>query len=331
MEVAAGPRRGAMIVDVVDGRMGSRARRGAQAATPVRRAEYMAVRRARRRRRNLLACLAVLLIGATAGGISAWRSVAGRSRHPAAAKRKDHTPEVPAWSLVATLTKPVTAYPGPTTASGATTVPPSWAGQFPSMPVIAAVPGWEEVRVVTRPAGPATAWIPSKSAVITRTPYHVVVDLSMTRLLLFRRSRLLMCVPAAVGSAGAPTPLGHYFVALLAESPATDDGPFIVVTSAVVDGITGWEQSGNAVITIAGSASATLIGTARAHTTTGNVQLSAADEELLRPVPLGSPVDVVTALMHPLTRPGERMCDSTTGLPVPGRPRGRVGSLARAG
>jgi hypothetical protein len=273
------------------------------------------VRRRIRERPYLVASLGLLLLAAVAGGISWWQfGLAGKSR-PARAAARRPVAEVPPWTPVATLSQPVPAYASPTAAAPTTTVPTSWAGQFLSMPVIATEPGWDEVRVVARPSDPSTAWVQSAAARMTRTPYHVIVSLRMTRVLLFRRSRLLMCVPAAVGSADTPTPVGHYFVGLFARPPATD-GPFIVVTSAVVDEITGWQQSGNPMMTIAEAPSASPVGAGQARTTGGSVELSGTDERRLRPVPLGSPVDVVTVLPHRLDRSDERLCRSKTGLPV---------------
>ncbi|MGH9007832.1 MAG: L,D-transpeptidase [Acidimicrobiales bacterium] len=205
----------------------------------------------------------------------------------------------------------MTAYAAPTTASAASTLPPTWASQFLTMPVIATVTGWDEAREVARPTEPTTAWIPAAAAVITRTPYHIVVDLGTSRLLLFDQSRLLMCVPASVGAAASPTPTGHYFVGLLVQPPPTDGGTFLVITSAVISGVTDWEQAGNAMITIAGSAV-----TAGPRTTTGSVQLPGADQGRLRPVPLGSPVDLVAALNRPLNQRDERLCASRTGIPA---------------
>lgn len=278
-------------------------------------------RRGFRRPRYVAAALAVVLLGGIAGGLFLWRSGGIPPKRSVAAKHKP-TFAVRPWSLVATLSQSVTAYASPTTTSAASTLPPAWAGQFLAMPVIATVPGWDEVRVVARPPAPATAWIPSATAVITRTPYHVVVDLETTRLLLFGQSRLLMCAPAGVGAAATPTPTGHYFVGLLVHPPPADAGTFAVVTSAVVDGVTDWEQAGNAMITIAASADApTQIGTTGARTTAGSVQLSETNEDRLRPVPLGSPVDVVAALNHRLSPQDERVCASRTGVPATPRRR----------
>lgn len=278
-------------------------------------------RRTIRRRRYLAAALGVVLLGGIAGGLFLWRSGGTPAKRPVAATRKPPTFAVRPWSLVATLSEPVTAYASPTTTSAASTLPTAWASQFLSMPVIATVPGWDEVRVVARPPAPATAWIPADAAVITRTPYHVVVDLGTTRLLLFGHSRLLMCAPAGVGATATPTPTGHYFVGLLVHPPPADAGTFAVVTSAVVDGVTDWEQAGNAMITIAASAGApTQIGTTGARTTAGSVQMSETDEDRLRPVPLGSPVDVVAALNHRLSAQDERVCASRTGVPAIPRP-----------
>ena len=189
------------------------------------------------------------------------------------------------------------------------TVPSTWADAPSSLPVIAALPGWVEVRLVARPPAPGTAWIPSASASITRTPYRIVVDLTLTRLLLFRHSQLKMCVPAGVGAAVTSTPVGHYFVALFAQPPTPEYGSFVIVTSAFADTVTDWQQAGDPVVTIEGPLnSEAAIGRSGARVTTGSVRLLGRDLDRLRVVPSGSPIDVVNALRAALTPHERKTC-----------------------
>jgi hypothetical protein len=212
----------------------------------------------------------------------------------------------------------VLGYASPTLLAPAASIPPSWAPQFRAMPVVASVPGWDEVRVIARPPEPALAWLPSNRVVLRRTPYRIVVDLSTRRLLEFVRSRLAMCPPVAVGGAEDPTPSGHFFVGLLIEPPPSDTGPFAVVTSAVTWGVTDWEQSGTPLVTIAGSAELGVKGSS-VVSTTGSVLMAPAALALLRPVPLGTPIDVDRSLRRPLGRADQRLCRSASGI-LPARP-----------
>lgn len=276
-------------------------------------------RRARRARPALLVVLGAILLGAVGVGIWQWRAHA--APRPVARRHRPPPAEVAAWSNVATLRAPAPGYASPSTAGAPTTVPVPWASQFLAMPVVASVPGWVEVRVVASPPAPALEWIASSGVVLTRSPYHVVVDLGITRLLLFDRSRLVMCAPAGVGTATSPTPLGSYFVGLLIAAPPTDAGPFAIITSASSDSVTDWEQSGHAMITIAASPDAPrALGATGSMRTTGSVEVSVAAEAVLRAVPLGSPVDVLRTLSHPLSPSAEQLCDSSTGIPARHRP-----------
>jgi hypothetical protein len=136
-----------------------------------------------------------------------------------------------------------------------------------------------------------------------------VVDLTLTRLLLFRHSQLKMCAPAGVGAAVTPTPVGHYFVALFAQPPTPEYGSFVMVTSAFADTVTDWQQAGDPIATIEGPLdSAAAIDRSGARVTTGSVRLLGRDLDRLRVVPSGTPIDVVSALRVALTPHERKLC-----------------------
>jgi hypothetical protein len=189
------------------------------------------------------------------------------------------------------------------------TVAPTWAGVSSALPVVVSRSGWLEVRVVVRPPATQTAWVKSSDVTISRTPFHVVVDLSRRRLMLFHRGGLVMCAPAGIGAPQDPTPAGSYFLALLAQSPDPAYGPFVIVTSAFSDKVTDWEQSGEPVITIEGPLdSAAAIGTKGAAITNGSVRLLTSDLNRLRSVPLGTRIDIVRKFQFESTIHDRRMC-----------------------
>ncbi|GEM_PF-4715324 len=266
---------------------------------------------------RLAVLLGIVVFGLAGAGVGWWLSGGGR-RPAAGPPRRPPVFAVPAWSLVATVSGSVPGYASPTPLATAVSIPPAWAAQFRSMPVVATAPGWDEVRVVARPPEPALAWVPANQVVLTRTPYHLVVDLTTRRLLVFVRAHLAMCPPVALGAAQDPTPTGHDFVALLIDPPPSDAGSFAILTSAVTEGVTDWEQSGTAMVTIAGSKLGSAVGT-----TTGSIELALGALDRLRPVPLGSPIDVVPTLPRRLDSSDARLCRSATGIP---RPRARRAS-----
>jgi len=167
-----------------------------------------------------------------------------------------------------------------------------------TFPVIATAPGgWLKIRLIARPNG-QTAWVNSSSCTVTRTSYHLVVDLSARQLLVFDQARLAYRLPAGIGAPDSPTPPGHYFVALFAQAPNASFGPFVIVTSGFADQETEWEQQGQPVVTISAPAEVQdAIGPSGAATTRGGVALKVTDLEKLRSVPIGTQLDVDSTLV----------------------------------
>jgi len=260
--------------------------------------------------RRRLVVVATLLSLAAAG---IWLSRSGPAPAPPAPAHRHVTvrPEVPRSSVIATLSQPVPAFQTHQLSSAGTLTPPPWAPAFLALPVIASVPGWDEVRIVARPPGSQTAWLPSADAVLNLTPYRIVVALGPSRVLLFRSGRMRMCVPAAVGAASTPTPLGHYFVAGFVEPPEPKNTPFVIVTSAVTAAATDWEQDGNAMVTLEAPTVPGPTGSGELAPTTGGIRLASRDLQRLRGVPAGSPVDIVPGLPARLTNPDRRTCART--------------------
>jgi hypothetical protein len=140
----------------------------------------------------------------------------------------------------------------------------------------------------------STAWIPAGDLSLATDSYHIVIDLSTTRLELYNYGREIADLPAGIGVPSDPTPIGHFFVALFAESPSPGYGPFVIVTSAHSNAISDWEESGDAITAIHGSlGSDAAIGTTGAQVSHGCVRLHDADLARLRDVPAGTPVDIV--------------------------------------
>jgi lipoprotein-anchoring transpeptidase ErfK/SrfK len=128
------------------------------------------------------------------------------------------------------------------------------------------------------------------------TPYRIVLNLATRHLTLYRSGHRILSAPVGVGLAAYPTPTGHYFVALLAAPPSPGYGAFVMVTSAHSDTITDWEKSGDALIALHGPlGSDRQIATTGAAVSHGCVRLHESDLIQLRPVPAGSPIDIVAA------------------------------------
>ena len=174
-------------------------------------------------------------------------------------------------------------------------VPSSWYGYPSLLPVIAAQPGWLEVREAQRPNG-STAWIPSDAATLSTTPYAMVLDLCTAHLLVFQGGQEIFDFPAGIGTPGDPTVTGDYFVAMIAPPPGPGYGPFVLATSAHSDTIRSWEGQGDAIVGIHGPITAyddRLIGTSGAAISHGCIRLHDSDLAKLSVIPAGTPLQIV--------------------------------------
>ncbi|HEX2382539.1 MAG TPA: L,D-transpeptidase [Acidimicrobiales bacterium] len=175
------------------------------------------------------------------------------------------------------------------------TIPATWFSAPSTLPVVAERPGWLEVRLAQRPNG-STAWVQAADVDLAVTPYRIVIDLATTHLTLYRNGQPVLSAPVGIGQASYPTPIGQYFLAFLASPPSPGYGAFVMVTSAHSDTITDWESSGDALVAIHGPlGSDGQIGTTGAAVSHGCIRLHETDLLQLRPVPVGSPIDIVAA------------------------------------
>ena len=192
------------------------------------------------------------------------------------------------WALVATVSAATPVY-GAAGGRQRTVIPATWFGAPSALPVLSRTPGWLEVRIAQRPNG-QVGWIHQEAARLTRTPFHLVIDLRTTHLQLYQQGRLAMDAPVGIGTPRYPTPTGHYFVALFARSPNPGYGPFVMVTSAHSETITDWEQSGDAIVAIHGPlGSDQEIGTTGAAVSHGCIRLHDADLARLAWCPTAHP------------------------------------------
>jgi lipoprotein-anchoring transpeptidase ErfK/SrfK len=101
------------------------------------------------------------------------------------------------------------------------------------LPVLGRAPGgWLRVRLAGRPNG-ATGWIRTRQTAEAATAWHLVVDLSRRRVLVFQGGRLARSFHAVVGKPSTPTPTGTFFVEEAVRLAPSDVGaPFALALSA---------------------------------------------------------------------------------------------------
>jgi hypothetical protein len=95
---------------------------------------------------------------------------------------------------------------------------------------------WLRVRLPGRTLGgkppPRSGWISASHTLISTTPWHIVVELGLRRVLVFHAGRRLRSFSAIVGKPSTPTPTGEFFVEESVRIPADQPGgPFALATS----------------------------------------------------------------------------------------------------
>lgn len=172
----------------------------------------------------------------------------------------------------------------------------TWYGYPMTMPIVDTSPGWLRIMLPERPNG-STAWVRADEVRQSATEYRIVIDLSDTTTYVFHRGEQIHALPSGVGTAATPTPIGSFFVAVITTSGLPSGyGPVVLDTSGHSEVIDSWNGMGDAILSIHGpisAASDARIGTTGTAISNGCVRLHKADQELLRVIPLGTPVDVV--------------------------------------
>jgi len=80
---------------------------------------------------------------------------------------------------------------------------------------------------------PRSGWISASNTWRSTTAWHIVVDVSAPRVVVYRNGRRLRSYPAIVGKRSTPTPLGEYFVEENVRLRANRPGaPFALAPSA---------------------------------------------------------------------------------------------------
>lgn len=91
---------------------------------------------------------------------------------------------------------------------------------------------WLNVRLPGRPNG-RSGWIRQRATVSSATNWHIVVDISRRRAIVYNRGRPVRVFRAIVGKPSTPTPRGAFFVEEAVQLRPSDAGaPFALALSA---------------------------------------------------------------------------------------------------
>jgi lipoprotein-anchoring transpeptidase ErfK/SrfK len=87
-------------------------------------------------------------------------------------------------------------------------------------------------RAVPGAKPPATGWISASHTQLRTTPWHIVVNLSARKVIVYKAGHVVRTFPAVVGKASTPTPAGEFFVEEdLSLSKTQVGAPFALATS----------------------------------------------------------------------------------------------------
>jgi lipoprotein-anchoring transpeptidase ErfK/SrfK len=110
-------------------------------------------------------------------------------------------------------------------------------GERTTLPVTGSLTGgdgvrWLQVMLPGRPNS-STGWIAQNGTHKLVTDWHIVVDLSARRVLVYRAGHVVRTFRAVVGKPSTPTPSGEFFVEETLQMPAGEaGGPFALALSA---------------------------------------------------------------------------------------------------
>lgn len=150
-------------------------------------------------------------------------------------------------------------------------------------------PTWFRVRVRHFPNG-TLGWVRAGTMTTSRIRSRIVVDLSQHRLFFYKRGRLVLSSPVAIGKPSTPTPVGRFFVTQrwVTNNPNGPFGAHLLSVSAFSEVLRWWREGGP--IGIHGTNDRSSIGRAVSH---GCVRLPAGPMlELFKRVPLATPVTI---------------------------------------
>ena len=96
-----------------------------------------------------------------------------------------------------------------------------------------------------RPNG-VIGYVKPAAVAVEKVTAKIEVDLSARELRFFKRGKLVLSTPVAVGSPATPTPVGRFYVnqRILTTDPSGPYGPAALGVSAFSDVLTGWAQGG---------------------------------------------------------------------------------------
>jgi hypothetical protein len=199
--------------------------------------------------------------------------------------------EVPASSDLASPKGEIPAYDAP----GGTEIAKVgfWYGYRMTMPIIEERGDWLRVMMPERPNG-LTAWVQAGQVTRSTSPWRMVIDLSETRVSVYKDGYEAWRAPVGIGKDQTRTPTGSFFVAVIEKPGPPGYGPIVLDLNAHSEDIQSWDGSGDAIIAFHGPFGAEdLIRAGGGKISNGCIRMLPEDQLKMDGITLGTPVDIV--------------------------------------
>ena len=168
-----------------------------------------------------------------------------------------------------------------------------WYGYPMTMPIIEERGTWLRIMMPERPNG-LTAWVQARQVTRSTSPWRMVVDLSETRVVVYKDGHETWSTPVGIGEDDTRTPRGSYFVAVIEKPGPPGYGPIVVDLNAHSEDIESWEGMGDAIVAFHGPFGAEqLIRAGGGKVSNGCLRMLHDDQLKMDGITLGTPVDIV--------------------------------------
>ena len=168
-----------------------------------------------------------------------------------------------------------------------------WYGYPMTMPILEERGAWLRIMMPERPNG-LTAWVRAGEVTQGATPWRMVLDLSETRVTVYKDGREAWSAPVGIGKDSTRTPTGNYFVAVIEKPGPPGYGPIVLDLNAHSEDIQSWQGKGDAITAFHGSFGAEqLLRAGGGKVSNGCIRMLPEDQIKMDGITLGTPVDIV--------------------------------------
>jgi L,D-transpeptidase catalytic domain len=168
-----------------------------------------------------------------------------------------------------------------------------WYGYPMTMPILEERGTWLRIMMPERPNG-LTAWVQAGQVTRSTSPWRMVVDLSETRVFVYKDGHETWSAPVGIGEDSTRTPTGSYFVAVIEKPGPPGYGPIVLDLNAHSEDIQSWEGTGDAIIAFHGPfGSEPVLRAGGGKVSNGCLRMLTEDQVKLDGIALGTPVDIV--------------------------------------